>query len=124
MRSSMQGAPGSGADDGPIAPSRRRILAGLGSVLTVTTAAAASPEPPSTVTNPPRDFRPGAPPTTYFTDPDVLAVEPDFEPYIVPNSAIRRLWTGALWSEGPAWNAVGRYPHLERHSEQPPDAVA
>ena len=22
-----------------------------------------------------------------------------------PNSAIQRLWTGALWSEGPAWNA-------------------
>ncbi len=26
-----------------------------------------------------------------------------------PNSAIQRLWTGALWSEGPAWNAQGRY---------------
>ena len=71
--------------------------------------ASAEPAPPSTVTNPPRDFRPGAAPTTYFTDPDVLAVDPAFEAYIVPNSAIRRLWTGALWEEGPAWNAVGRY---------------
>ena len=26
-----------------------------------------------------------------------------------PNSAIQRLWTGALWAEGPAWNAQGRY---------------
>jgi gluconolactonase len=26
-----------------------------------------------------------------------------------PNSAIQRLWTGALWMEGPAWNAQGRY---------------
>ena len=26
-----------------------------------------------------------------------------------PNAAIQRLWTGALWSEGPAWNAQGRY---------------
>jgi gluconolactonase len=26
-----------------------------------------------------------------------------------PNSAITRLWTGALWSEGPAWSAQGRY---------------
>jgi gluconolactonase len=26
-----------------------------------------------------------------------------------PNSAIQRLWTGALWSEGPAWSAQGRY---------------
>lgn len=25
------------------------------------------------------------------------------------NTAIKRLWTGALWAEGPAWNAVGRY---------------
>ena len=61
------------------------------------------------MTSPPRDFRPGAPPTTYFTDPDIVTVDPAFEPYIVPNSAIRRLWTGALWAEGPAWNAVGRY---------------
>jgi gluconolactonase len=28
---------------------------------------------------------------------------------VQPNSAIIRLWTGALWSEGPAWNAEGRY---------------
>ena len=26
-----------------------------------------------------------------------------------PNAPIQRLWTGALWSEGPAWNAQGRY---------------
>ena len=25
------------------------------------------------------------------------------------NTPIQRLWTGALWSEGPAWNGVGRY---------------
>ena len=65
--------------------------------------------PPSTVTNPPRDFGPNAPPTTYFSDPDILAVDPQFNALIQPNTSIKRLWTGALWAEGPAWNGVGRY---------------
>jgi gluconolactonase len=65
--------------------------------------------PPSTITNPPRDFGPDAPPTTYFTDPDILAADPSFNAYVQPNTPIKRLWTGALWAEGPAWNAVGRY---------------
>jgi len=65
--------------------------------------------PPSTITTPPRDFSRNGAPTTYFTDPDVLSVDPSFDGYAQPNSAIQRLWTGALWSEGPAWNAQGRY---------------
>jgi len=65
--------------------------------------------PPSTVTTPPRDFGPTAPPTTYFTDPDVIAVDPVFDGYVQANSAITRLWTGALWAEGPAWCGQGRY---------------
>ena len=65
--------------------------------------------PPSTVTDPPRDFGPGAAPTTYFTDPDILVVDPAFSGYVQPNSAITRLWTGALWAEGPAWSGQGRY---------------
>ena len=65
--------------------------------------------PPSTVTSPPRDFGPDAPPNVYFTDPDVLSVDPMFNNYRQPNAPIERLWTGALWSEGPAWNSVGRY---------------
>jgi gluconolactonase len=72
------------------------------------TAADAGPmAPPSTVTTPPRDFGPNGAPTTYFTDPDVLTIDPSFPSQ--PNSAIQRLWTGALWGEGPAWNAQGRY---------------
>ena len=65
--------------------------------------------PPSTVTSPPRDFGPGGAPTTYFTDPDVLTVEPAFNGLRQPNAPIQRLWTGALWSEGPAWSGQGRY---------------
>ena len=67
------------------------------------------PGPPSTVTNPPRDFGPSAPPTTYFTDPDIVTVDPLFGNYIQRNSAITRLWTGGLWCEGPAWSGEGRY---------------
>lgn len=65
--------------------------------------------PPSTITTPPREFGPNAPPNVYFTDPDVLTVDPSFDALRQPNAPIQRLWTGALWSEGPAWNAQGRY---------------
>lgn len=65
--------------------------------------------PPTTITNPPRDFSPRGAPTTYFWDPDVIAVDPSFNDITQPNAPIQRLWTGALWSEGPAWNAQGRY---------------
>jgi len=65
--------------------------------------------PATTITNPPRDFSPRGAPTTYFRDPDVLTIDPAFNGIAQPNAAIQRLWTGALWSEGPAWNAVGRY---------------
>src|SRR5256885_10681499 len=65
--------------------------------------------PPTTITQPPRDFSERGAPTTYFTDPDVLTVEPAFDGLSQPNAAIQRLWTGALWSEGPAWNSVGKF---------------
>jgi gluconolactonase len=55
-----------------------------------------------------RDYGPDAPPV-HYPDPDVVAVTPAFGPYIQGNSAIQRLWTGGLWVEGPAWNAVGRF---------------
>ncbi len=97
---------------------RRRLLTALGatgSVLLARSRADAQSRvvpqvaPPSTVTTPPRDFALDAPPTTYFNDPDILAVDPSFNGYIQPNTPIKRLWTGALWAEGPAWSAVGRY---------------
>src|SRR5687767_493247 len=65
--------------------------------------------PPSTVTTPPRDFSPNAPPNVYFTDPDVITVDPVFNSLRQPTAPIQRLWTGALWSEGPAWSSQGRY---------------
>ena len=63
--------------------------------------------PPSVVTG--RDFGPDADPNVYFTDPDVLTVEPAFNSLRQANAPIQRLWTGALWAEGPAWNSVGKF---------------
>jgi len=65
--------------------------------------------PPSVVTTPPRDFGPNGAPTTYFWDPDIIAVDPAFNDLAQPNTAIKRLHTGLLWAEGPAWSAQGRY---------------
>ncbi|MBQ0821315.1 SMP-30/gluconolactonase/LRE family protein [Microvirga sp. HBU67558] len=93
--------------------SRRSLITAMGAgALAVSSGRAlaqAPAQPPSTVTNPPRDFSPRGAPTTYFTDPDVITVDPLFNQYAQPNSAITRLWTGTLWAEGPAWNAQGRY---------------
>lgn len=100
----------------PDRPSRRKVVAALGWGGAMAAAgnafgqtAGGAAAPPSTVTNPPRDFSRRGAPTTYFTDPDIVTVDPAFGDYVQPNSAIERLWTGALWSEGPAWNAQGRY---------------
>jgi gluconolactonase len=65
--------------------------------------------PPSVVTSPPRDFGPNAPPNVYGFDPDIVIVDPLFTQYVQGNAPIKRLWTGALWSEGPAWSAQGHY---------------
>jgi gluconolactonase len=106
---------------------RRRLLTTIGAV---TGAALAVPQrafgqsqgkplsAPTVISNPPRDFGPDAPPTTYFADPDVLTIDPAFDGLIQANTSIKRLWTGALWAEGPAWNSQGRHP------EQSADALA
>ena len=73
-------------DESRPALSRRRLLrvAGAGALVAAADTAlaqapAARPGPPSTITTPPRDFSRGGAPTTYFWDPDVLAVDPAFE---------------------------------------------
>ena len=97
----------------PIQLSRRTLLKAAGAVVvtpTIALAQAAKPmEPPSVITTPPRDFGPNAPPNVYFTDPDVLTVDPAFNGLRQVNAPIQRLWTGALWAEGPAWSGQGRY---------------
>lgn len=44
-----------------------------------------------------------------YPDPDIVALDNRFRRYIIGNTAIRRLHTGTMWAEGPAWNGVGRY---------------
>ena len=87
-----------GAGAGALAVSRVALAQDMGPVA-----------PPTTVSSPPRDFGPDGAPTTYFWDPDVIAVDPSFNGLAQPNAAIHRLWTGAGWIEGPAWNSQGRY---------------
>ena len=44
-----------------------------------------------------------------YPDPDLRVLDPRFAKYVLPNAAIQRLWTGAMWAEGAAWNGTGRY---------------
>jgi len=47
--------------------------------------------------------------TVQYPDPDIIAIDNRFRRYIVGNTSIKKLHTGTLWAEGPAWNGVGRY---------------
>jgi gluconolactonase len=44
-----------------------------------------------------------------YPDPDIIALDNRFRKYMIGNTVIRRVHTGTLWAEGPAWNGVGRY---------------
>ena len=64
--------------------------------------------PRSVITNPPRDFGPGAPPPG-SPDPDIIRVDPSFGTLLIGQAAIKRVSTGYHFLEGPAWSAVGLY---------------
>jgi gluconolactonase len=55
----------------------------------------------------PRDWSNQVP--VRYPEPDVVALDNRFHRYIVGNTVIKKLHTGTLWAEGPAWNGVGRY---------------
>ena len=55
----------------------------------------------------PRDWA-GREPVRY-PDPDIVSLDRRFDKYKIGSAAIERLWTGAQWAEGPAWNSAGRY---------------
>ncbi len=44
-----------------------------------------------------------------YPDPDIIALDNRFRRYMIGNTTIKRVYTGTLWAEGPAWNGVGRY---------------
>jgi len=51
---------------------------------------------------------PGTHPVRY-PDPRIVVLDDRFTRYKLINAAIERLWTGAAWAEGCAWNAGGRF---------------
>ena len=44
-----------------------------------------------------------------YPDPDLIALDPRFQRYILFNTPLQRHYTGTFWAEGPAWNGSGRY---------------
>src|SRR4051812_23649091 len=55
----------------------------------------------------PRDWSGNTP--LQYPDPDVVALDPRFDKYIIGNTPMQRLHVGSFWAEGPAWNGVGRF---------------
>jgi gluconolactonase len=86
---------------------RRSFLASALGAAATWRATAQPPAQPVSPNPTPRDWS-GQTPLQY-PDPDVVALEPRFRRYMLNNTVIKRLHTGTLWSEGPAWNGVGRY---------------
>ena len=82
---------------------RRGVLIGAAALAT----AALTRPTRAPAAEPARDWSAGSP--SPYPDPDVVAVDPRFRKYVIFNAGLRRLHTGALWAEGPAWNGVGRY---------------
>jgi gluconolactonase len=87
--------------------SRRRFLATLGGAAALPAVAQQATSPQISSTPAPRDWT-GQQPVQY-PDPDILALDSRFRKYMIGNTVIKRLYTGTLWAEGPAWNGVGRY---------------
>jgi gluconolactonase len=86
---------------------RRSLLTGVlagavaGTALAQQSADEVSPWPE------PRDWSGNTP--LRYPDPDIVALDPRFNAYILFNTPIQRLFTGTLWAEGPAWNGAGRF---------------
>jgi gluconolactonase len=96
-------------DSHPTASDRRSFLLSALAATAITPALAQTPAAqPAISPNPtPRDWSGQVP--VQYPEPDVVALDNRFRRYIVGNTTIKRLHTGTLWSEGPAWNGVGRY---------------
>jgi len=55
-----------------------------------------------------RIYGPDAPPNIY-PDPDILILDPSANDVFIGHSSIKRIKTGFLWAEGPAWSSEGQY---------------
>ncbi len=71
-------------------------------------AAASAQTPPAISPVPtPRDWTNAQP--VQYPDPDVVALDPKFRRYMIGNTAMKRLYVGTSWAEGPAWNGTGKF---------------
>lgn len=69
--------------------------------LAANAALAGSPADPPGTPPPPRDWN--DPTSVLYPDPAIEAFDPRFRKYLVGTTEIRRLWTGAEWTEGPVY---------------------
>ena len=72
----------------------------VGSLAATSALARQANDPPGT-TPPPRDWE--HPASVVYPDPAIQAFDPKFNRYVVGTTGIRRLWTGAEWTEGPVY---------------------
>jgi gluconolactonase len=86
----------------PLSDRRSFLLSALGA----TALATASAQQPAVSTTP-RAW--SGDQLVRYPDPDIIALDNRFRPYIVGNTVIQRLYTGTLWAEGVAWSGDGRY---------------
>lgn len=86
----------------PTDAGRRKFLTRAGAAVLATMAFRATGATP-------RDWT-GVYPTRY-PDPDIVALDPEFNKYKLGNTPIQRIYhsPNMLWAEGPAWSGVGRY---------------
>jgi gluconolactonase len=87
--------------------SRRSLLAALSGAAALPTAAQQLTSQQNVASPVPRDW--SGQTTIQYPDPDILTLDNRFRKYVIGNTVIKRLYTGTLWAEGPAWNGVGRY---------------
>ncbi len=93
--------------------SRRVLIGRIGAVvgaaaLAPRAAGAQGAPPPAPAFDTHRDYGASSEPISY-PDPDIVTIDPAFNALRVNNTAIHRLWTGGMWSEGPAWCSQGKY---------------
>ncbi len=93
----------------PFDLSRRGMLAGAAAIAPTLAHAADKPmlAQGTSILNG-RSYGPDAPPNTY-PDPDILILDPSANDVFIGHSSIKRIKTGFLWAEGPAWSNEGQY---------------
>ncbi len=81
------------------------------SFLTMSTFAAGAIFFPKTLRseNKPEQLYDGKKKIVRYPDPNIIALDKRFNKYLIGNTSIEQVWTGALWAEGAAWNSGDRY---------------